>query len=155
MLKERKLIILLLAAAVLVVGLAATTRPAKAADGAKDCVQYYWAWYGDTLSSIGARFGVDYRYLAKINGIKNPRVLYAGQVLCIPAYGSGYGAGGPYYYNTYGYGGPYYYNYGYYYNNNYGYGGPYYYNGYNYNYGNYYNGQACTYNWKNGKWKCK
>lgn len=40
---------------------------------------------GDTLSEIGARFGVDWREIARINGITNPDLIYVGQVLKIPA----------------------------------------------------------------------
>lgn len=39
---------------------------------------------GDTLSAIGARFGVSYQQIAAINGISNPNLIYAGQVLRIP-----------------------------------------------------------------------
>ncbi|NPV85075.1 MAG: LysM peptidoglycan-binding domain-containing protein [Anaerolineae bacterium] len=47
------------------------------------------SWYtvlpGDTLSSIGARFGVPWTYLAIINNLVNPHWIYPGQVLCISA----------------------------------------------------------------------
>lgn len=36
---------------------------------------------GDTLSGIAARFGTTYQELARINGIANPNVILAGQVL--------------------------------------------------------------------------
>jgi peptidoglycan endopeptidase LytE len=36
---------------------------------------------GDTLASIAARFGTTYQALAAINGISNPNIIYAGQVL--------------------------------------------------------------------------
>lgn len=39
---------------------------------------------GDTLSRIGARLGVDWRELARINGIANPNLIYPGQVLQMP-----------------------------------------------------------------------
>jgi len=39
---------------------------------------------GDTLSSIGARFGVSYQAIAAANGISNPNLIYPGQVLHIP-----------------------------------------------------------------------
>lgn len=36
---------------------------------------------GDTLSSIAAKFGTSYQTLASLNGISNPNIIYAGQVL--------------------------------------------------------------------------
>ena len=38
---------------------------------------------GDTLSEIAAKYGTTYQHLADINGISNPNVIYAGQVLKI------------------------------------------------------------------------
>lgn len=47
------------------------------------------SWYtvlpGDTLSSIGARFGIPWTYLAIVNNLANPHRIYPGQVLCISA----------------------------------------------------------------------
>ena len=42
---------------------------------------------GDTLSKIGARFGVSYQAIAQANGISNPNLIYAGQTLTIPGRG--------------------------------------------------------------------
>lgn len=42
---------------------------------------------GDTLSAIGARFGVSYMDIARANGIANPNLIYAGQQLVIPGRG--------------------------------------------------------------------
>ncbi len=39
---------------------------------------------GDTLSAIGKHFGVSYHEIAKLNNIKNPDLIYAGQVFTIP-----------------------------------------------------------------------
>ena len=39
---------------------------------------------GDTLAEIGARFGVDYHEIARVNGIENPDLIYPGQVFTIP-----------------------------------------------------------------------
>lgn len=36
---------------------------------------------GDTLSSIASKFGTSYQTLASLNGISNPNLIYAGQVL--------------------------------------------------------------------------
>jgi len=40
---------------------------------------------GDTLSEIGQAEGVDWREIAKLNGIKSPYTIYPGQVLKLPA----------------------------------------------------------------------
>ena len=37
--------------------------------------------YGDTLSSIAAQFGTTVERLVSVNGISNPDMIYAGQVL--------------------------------------------------------------------------
>jgi predicted chitinase/LysM repeat protein len=39
---------------------------------------------GDTLSKIGAKFGMSYQEIAAANGISNPNRIYPGQVLTIP-----------------------------------------------------------------------
>jgi LysM repeat protein len=39
---------------------------------------------GDTLSSIGARYGVPYMDIARASGISNPNMIHPGQVLTIP-----------------------------------------------------------------------
>jgi len=39
---------------------------------------------GDTLSAIGRHFGVPYMAIAKLNNIKNPDLIYPGQVFKIP-----------------------------------------------------------------------
>lgn len=39
---------------------------------------------GDTLSAIGAKYGVGYMDIASANGIADPNVIYPGQVLAIP-----------------------------------------------------------------------
>ena len=46
-------------------------------------VLYYTVQSGDSLSAIGAHFGVDYNHIAAINGITDPNKIYAGQVLRI------------------------------------------------------------------------
>ena len=43
---------------------------------------------GDTLSAIGARFGVSYQSIAQANGIANPNLIYSGQQLVIPGRGT-------------------------------------------------------------------
>lgn len=39
---------------------------------------------GDTLSEIGARFGVPYMEIARLNNIENPDLIFPGQVFKIP-----------------------------------------------------------------------
>lgn len=41
--------------------------------------QYYTVQPGDTLSGIAAVYGTSYQYLAQINGISNPNLIYPGQ----------------------------------------------------------------------------
>ncbi|MBL8912418.1 MAG: LysM peptidoglycan-binding domain-containing protein [Archangium sp.] len=43
---------------------------------------------GDTLSAIGARFGVPYMDIARANHISNPNLIHVGQVLTIPGRGN-------------------------------------------------------------------
>ena len=43
----------------------------------------YTVQSGDTLSGIAAKYGTTYQRLAQINGIRNPNVIYPGQVLKI------------------------------------------------------------------------
>lgn len=45
------------------------------------CCDVYTVRRGDTLSAIGARFGVDWRRIASINEISNPNLIIPGQVL--------------------------------------------------------------------------
>jgi len=40
---------------------------------------------GDTLYAIAWQYGLDYRVLARLNGIRDPYVIYAGQRLRLPA----------------------------------------------------------------------
>lgn len=45
---------------------------------------YYVVRRGDTLASIGRRYGLSPFYIANINNIPNPNLIYSGQVLHIP-----------------------------------------------------------------------
>lgn len=56
-----------------------------AADG---CERTYTVRPGDTLSAIARRFGTSVQALAQLNLIPNPSLIYAGQVLCLPAQSS-------------------------------------------------------------------
>jgi nucleoid-associated protein YgaU len=51
----------------------------------KKHLKEYTVVSGDTLSEIGARFGVDWHDIARINDIPNPDLIYPGQVFKIPA----------------------------------------------------------------------
>ena len=88
----KKLAFALLIAVVLVAATGFTAQPAQAAS----CRYYHTVYYGQTLSSIGAYYGINWQTLASVNGIKSPYKLYAGTVLCIP-YGGYSGTGGYYY----------------------------------------------------------
>ncbi|MGE5139511.1 MAG: LysM peptidoglycan-binding domain-containing protein [Rudaea sp.] len=45
---------------------------------------YHYVIPGDNLFRIGLRYGVSYPYLAQINGIPNPNLIYAGTQLVVP-----------------------------------------------------------------------
>lgn len=47
----------------------------------KDNKQYYTVVKGDTLSGIAAKYGTTWQWLAEVNGIANPNLIYPGQVL--------------------------------------------------------------------------
>ncbi len=59
--------------------------PAPPSNAWYDCV--YWVRHGDTLFSIGMRYGVSPYYLAQINGLWNPNYIYAGMKLQVPCNG--------------------------------------------------------------------
>ena len=40
--------------------------------------------WGDTLTGIGQRYGVDFMLIARCNGIMNPDKIYVGQKIYIP-----------------------------------------------------------------------
>lgn len=44
---------------------------------------YYTVQRGDTLSSIARRYGVTVQYLVNLNGIRNPNLIYPGQLIKI------------------------------------------------------------------------
>lgn len=51
---------------------------------ATSCRAYHTVRSGETLYRIGVNYGVSYVEIAIVNGIANPRLIYAGQKLCIP-----------------------------------------------------------------------
>lgn len=51
----------------------------------QESVVYYRVQSGDTLSGIASRYSTNYQYLAEINGIENPNLIYEGQSLKVPS----------------------------------------------------------------------
>jgi len=45
---------------------------------------YYKVRWGDTLSEIGAAYGWSADYLAQVNHLTNPDLIFAGQLIFIP-----------------------------------------------------------------------
>jgi len=58
--------------------------PTRAASQTAQGARTYLVKPGDTLSAIAVRFGVSVAAIEELNGIKDPRLLQAGQVLRIP-----------------------------------------------------------------------
>ena len=46
-----------------------------------DTPEYYEIQSGDTLSGIASKYGTTYQKLASMNGISNPDVIHAGDVI--------------------------------------------------------------------------
>lgn len=53
-------------------------------DAAEAKFETYTVKSGDTLSEIGARFGVSYQEIARLNSIENTDLIFPGQVFRIP-----------------------------------------------------------------------
>lgn len=68
----------------LIQGGSGTETPAPDPEPDPDNYQIYIVQSGDTLSGIAARFGTTYQMLARMNGITNPNMIYAGQRLRVP-----------------------------------------------------------------------
>jgi LysM repeat protein len=75
-------IVILTMVLLLVAPLVASAQPLNTAGGS-GCSQFYTVRSGDTLARIAARYGTTVWKLANLNGIANPNVIYAGQVLCV------------------------------------------------------------------------
>ena len=63
---------------------AAAAQSAEAEQLAATTLREYTVVKGDTLSAIGKRFGVKWRDIAELNDIKNPDLIFPGQVFKIP-----------------------------------------------------------------------
>lgn len=81
----KKLLVLIFAVSLLQLGIVSASHAAPPASGGK----HHTVRYGETLFSIGRRYGVNPYHIADVNGLYNPNHIYAGQVLYIPS-GSGY-----------------------------------------------------------------
>lgn len=56
----------------------------SASSSPQNDVTYYTVKSGDTLSGIASNYDTTYKYLAEINGIENPNLIYPGQTLIVP-----------------------------------------------------------------------
>jgi LysM repeat protein len=77
-----KLSMLALSLAVMLSGFVAV-QPAAAADTESVCTQYHTVQRGEYLAKIAQMYGVDWRWLAEINDLENPRLIFAGNLLCV------------------------------------------------------------------------
>lgn len=57
--------------------------PSEPEHHTEDKIIYYTVQSGDTLSGIAQQYNTTYMYLADINGINNPNLIYPGQVITI------------------------------------------------------------------------
>ena len=59
-------------------------QPASAAgDAAITCTQFHTVKRGENLFRIGQAFGVNWRTLAEVNNLANPRLIFTGQRICV------------------------------------------------------------------------
>jgi hypothetical protein len=77
---KQKSILLTIMVLALTFSLAAPGRQAVAAD---NCTQYHTIAKGETLAIIAAKYSTTWRYLAELNSIKDPNLIYAGKVICV------------------------------------------------------------------------
>lgn len=81
-----KKILPIVAVVVLLMLFVAPTASAAPPAWGGDCGgSYHCVRYGETLFSIGRQYGVNPYYIARVNGLRNPNYIYAGQVLYIPS----------------------------------------------------------------------
>ena len=55
--------------------------------GVEDVVRTHKVRRGESLQEIGKRYGIEWQTLAALNQISNPNLIYAGQMLTVPAAG--------------------------------------------------------------------
>lgn len=71
---------------------AATEEPTAAPPPPSDSTSGSYVWHtvqrGETLASIGRRYGVSWQTIAQVNSLSNPNQIYTGQKLKIPTSGS-------------------------------------------------------------------
>jgi hypothetical protein len=79
--KHKSILIAILALA-LVLSLAAPGKQAAAAD---NCTKHHTIEKGETLAKIAAKYSTTWRYLADLNNIKDPNLIYAGRTICVAA----------------------------------------------------------------------
>lgn len=61
-----------------------TVQPVSAAEARQAaCTQHHTVSRGENLFRIGQRYGVNWRELARFNNLANPRLIFAGQRLCV------------------------------------------------------------------------
>jgi len=77
--KKRRILLILL---VLVVLLASSSIGVTKVQAAT-CTKYHTVKKGEWLAKIGRYYGVSWKYLANINNLKNPSIIYPGQKLCV------------------------------------------------------------------------
>jgi len=53
-----------------------------------NCTQYYVVKRGDYLVKIARMFNTTWQHLAELNNLQNPRLIYAGNILCVSTSGS-------------------------------------------------------------------
>jgi len=81
-LMKRKLVLLVATLALTLLAVA----PSASAFAGGNCTLWYTVRPGDTLASIGRRFGTSWPYLASINGISNPNRIFWGMTICVQVY---------------------------------------------------------------------
>lgn len=64
---------------------AAPPLPAAATPAPAACAQTHTVQAGERLFSIAAQYGLTWEMLAEANALADPALIYAGQVLCLPA----------------------------------------------------------------------
>lgn len=77
---KNKTIIFIILALTLVFSLAA---PLGNVAAAETCTKYHTILKGETLTIIATEYGTTWRYLAELNNILNPNLIFAGKTICV------------------------------------------------------------------------